>query len=496
MTSSDINVIELRRVGDCLLQVLPSSWMSDIAVAREVERIQDIISKRSSHCHHPNFENKSNQTDDLFFSTRVRSSSPKRLRPLLLRRPRTAPVRTQNRQSIRETDIKNESCLSEPILCIVSKTDEVIDSRPEYCKSFRRMRSDNASILDIILVQIIMSDSESCINIPREAFQLHKTVVNMSSEAHHKQLSKLLSDIENLFISTDDLVASVILISSVDVVRGCHLFDQNFPKPFFINDDDHRIRIISSSTSGESGAVEELVNSERSPHLPPPFFLSRDEVNSYIELTLRDELILPKSYTLCSAHPIISGYHLRSWKLLGTCTLEGHTRPWTILSSHSNDKSLCHTSSHETWDLDNSLTFTDKQLFFNKFRLQQTGPNALGTYSLQLSGIEIRGRVVYTSRPVTEHWPAPIPIELAVIKEPVVIAPASSSPAQSPRQRRVLKTAVQSCQSILRMARAVESVVEVKAARRGSFTPFPGMPEIPITPLGRKPPPKKKKKKK
>lgn len=97
--------------------------------------------------------------------------------------------------------------------------------------------------------------------------------------------------------------------------------------------------------------------------------------------------IIPNAYTLRHAR----GYGrsaLRNWMLQGS--KDGVT--WTMLVTHSDDKSLVEPGSTATWPI---VCAPDEMQGFRHIRIQQNGRNASGqTHYLSLSGFEIYGRVV------------------------------------------------------------------------------------------------------
>ena len=173
------------------------------------------------------------------------------------------------------------------------------------------------------------------------------------------------------------------------------------------------VTVSASSQAGGCSPVETVLQDpRRAPALVRPYFLTQDRPGAYVEVRLHAAVLRPHAYTLESVHPIFSGYHLRSWQLLGS--LDGGE--WVLLREHTRDESLRKGASSCTWDLpwppvsgaEAAKTDGDadgdgagggeRAPFFNRFRLAATGKNALGTNALQLSGFELHGRLVHAER--------------------------------------------------------------------------------------------------
>lgn len=127
---------------------------------------------------------------------------------------------------------------------------------------------------------------------------------------------------------------------------------------------------------------------------------------------------MPRAYAVASVHPFYvapegkaglgsSGYQPRSWRLVGRLrgAADGAT-DWVVLREHVNDTSLHLSNPSHVWDVVRPVS-PPAPPFFDCFRIEVTGPNALGSCALQLSGFEVFGRVLYAQMP--GGWGVPPP---------------------------------------------------------------------------------------
>jgi len=100
----------------------------------------------------------------------------------------------------------------------------------------------------------------------------------------------------------------------------------------------------------------------------------------WVSFSLRGVTILPNHYSLRHGY-VSDGANLRNWVLEGSS--DGST--WTVLSTHSNDRSLGGNYGTASWKIDGARDF------FQHFRIRSTGRDGGNSDRIQLSGIELYG---------------------------------------------------------------------------------------------------------
>ena len=150
-----------------------------------------------------------------------------------------------------------------------------------------------------------------------------------------------------------------------------------------------RITADASTQAGGCRPVSAVLSPLRPTQLTP-YFVTKDTPGAWVDIRFHHALVMPTAYRLTSVHPIFSGYHLRSWKLLGALA----DSPWEVLSEHTQDVSLDGKVQSCRWEVESRRAGVGLP-FFDKFRIAMTGVNSLGTHALQLSHFEVYGKVLH-----------------------------------------------------------------------------------------------------
>lgn len=170
---------------------------------------------------------------------------------------------------------------------------------------------------------------------------------------------------------------------------------------------------------------------------PSPYVVAlpkdKDEINddgddmpqsAFVTIDVSPHILAPTSYAIASIHPFHSGEAPRNWVLEGSAD---HGETWTTLRSHCADECIGHGSDFAVFDIplvssiqttvcppvasqsrvngganhrssleygsSGELVFTSR-FCGSMFRVRATGPNAMGTLSLQVASIELYGRLL------------------------------------------------------------------------------------------------------
>lgn len=188
---------------------------------------------------------------------------------------------------------------------------------------------------------------------------------------------------------------------------------------------ENMIRCYSSSTLPGT-----MTAALAGPYVDPtrPFFVTANESSGeYVEIFLTRAVVCPTGYGFASCHVSGAASYPRSWRLEAS-TDAGVS--WTLLRRHTDDRTLHHACPRAVWAL--SSASSDKQrnssgdggaasgnctasaqsssnnnnnnntssggggegAVYSRFRISNEGPNSSGTWHLNISSIEIYGRVL------------------------------------------------------------------------------------------------------
>ena len=117
---------------------------------------------------------------------------------------------------------------------------------------------------------------------------------------------------------------------------------------------------------------------------PLPYFSTEAQDSwSWVQLDCRPWIFSITAYAMASYHPIQQGGVPRSWKLEGS--MDGER--WITLQMHQNDETIDGYSDFGVWHVSESA------IPCSIFRIVSTGVNSLGEFGLQISCLELYGRV-------------------------------------------------------------------------------------------------------
>ena len=132
-----------------------------------------------------------------------------------------------------------------------------------------------------------------------------------------------------------------------------------------------------------------------------PYFSTDNSPKQWITIDLGAVLVIPQAYSFASAQPIMAGQFPRSWRFEGSLD----TISWTLLKQHHNDLSFSKRTPYGVWFLDAIDNCDNKPIgsYYRYFRVTMESQNSTGTHELQLSCLEIYGRLLY----VAPDYPLP-----------------------------------------------------------------------------------------
>lgn len=151
------------------------------------------------------------------------------------------------------------------------------------------------------------------------------------------------------------------------------------------------VNVTHSALAADSVAASAICGREvvRCVSMPKP--------NMWFCIDLKDLRLCPTHYSL-RHYSSWDTEALRSWRFEGAMDAQ----KWTVLSAHSNDKSLNRKGATQTWPINAGDSY------FRYFRLWQTGANSNNNHYLALSGMELYGTLKDSS-----HRPSPTLIDVA-----------------------------------------------------------------------------------
>jgi len=135
--------------------------------------------------------------------------------------------------------------------------------------------------------------------------------------------------------------------------------------------------VALTASSTEISTVDQLISYP----LNHNYFCTRSATNSWIIITLAKPIQFMITQYRIKAGKCDSHYP-RNWVLEGS--LDG--KSWNLLSKHVNDTSLKEPNGIGKWDIKTPH-------YFDKFRINETGPESSNSYYLLFQSIEFYGKV-------------------------------------------------------------------------------------------------------